>query len=68
LFVGASARRSAPKSSPPRAYLPRGYPYGWGMGPPTLIEPVDEPKKEKEAKEVKRGMCLTWDFMLVELV
>jgi len=38
------------------------------MGPPTLIEPVDEPKKEKEAKEVKRGMCLTWDFMLVELV
>ena len=58
LLVTALARRSSPEK-PPRAYLPRGYPYGWGMGPPTLIEPVDEPKQEeKKVKEVKRGMYL----------
>eukprot|EP00977_Amphora_coffeiformis_P001187 scaffold244_cov172-Amphora_coffeaeformis.AAC.40 len=58
LLVAASARRSAPES-PPRAFFPTGYPYGWGMPHPTLIDPpVEEPKEEKNVKEVKRGAYL----------
>mmetsp|Transcript_6068 Transcript_6068/g.12171 ORF Transcript_6068/g.12171 Transcript_6068/m.12171 type:complete len:95 (-) Transcript_6068:99-383(-) len=54
LLVAASARRSAPES-PPRAFFPTGYPYGWGMPHPTLIDPpVEKPKEEKNVKEVKR--------------
>ena len=50
LLVSTFARRSAPQT-PPRAYLPKGYPYGWGMP----IPEHPEVKKEKEVKEVKRS-------------
>lgn len=50
LLVSTFARRSVPQT-PPRAYLPKGYPYGWGMP----IPEHPEVKKEKEVKEVKRS-------------
>lgn len=57
LLVSAFARRSVPQT-PPRAYLPKGYPYGWGMPHPEH----PEAKKEKEVKEVKRSK---WFFRSV---
>ena len=57
VLVTALARRNVPQS-PPRAYLPKGYPYGWGLPHPQATEEDD--KKEKEVKEVKRGK-LHWN-------
>ena len=54
LVVSALARRSVPET-PPRALLPKGYPYGWGMPiPESSIQP-EVKNDEKQVKEVKRG-------------
>ena len=54
-LVTAMARRgtTTPPETPPRAYLPQAYPYGWGMVLPERLEV----EKEKKVKPVKRGKC-----------